>query len=65
MQGQLEERYLEVEVATSCGHCGRELRIRIDSELDHHVREPDARPLVFEPHVDWATYDRPTIIDGY
>ena len=65
VQGQLEKRYLEVEVATSCGHCGREMHIHIDSELDYRVRESGAWPLIFEPHVDWATYDRPTIIDGY
>ena len=65
MQGQLENRYLEVEVATSCGHCGREMHIQIDSELACRVAEPEARPLIFEPHVDWATYERPTIIDGY
>ena len=52
-------------MATSCGHCGREMHIHIDSKLESRVREPGARPLVFEPHIDWSTYDRPTIIDGY
>ena len=65
MQGRLENRHLEVDVATSCDHCGREIHIHLDSELHYRVREADARPLVFQPHVDWATYNRPTIIDGY
>ena len=65
VQGRLESRYLEVEVATSCAHCGREMHIHIDSELDYRVRETAARPLIFEPSVDWATFDQPNIIDGY
>ena len=65
VQGRLENRYLEVDLTTSCAHCGREMHINIDSELDYRVREPEARPLVFQPTVDWATFDQPNIIDGY
>jgi Zn ribbon nucleic-acid-binding protein len=65
VQGQLRNEDLEVEVVTSCAHCGREMHIQIDSELKYRVREPEAQPLIFEPSVDWATFDQANIIDGY
>jgi len=54
-----------VSIETECAHCGQPLHISLDSGLKYRVEEKDARPLVFEPRLDWETFTKPNIIDDY
>jgi hypothetical protein len=65
VQGRLRDEYLAVEIETQCAHCGKAMHVDIDSELKYRVRERDARPLMFEPRVDWDTFEEPNIIHAY
>lgn len=65
VQGRLRNQPLSVVIDTSCGHCDRPLRLRVDSELGHAVETPGVEPLLFHPQVDWATFDEPNIIHGF
>ena len=65
MQGRLRDRYLTVTVETTCAHCGEAMHIDFDSELKYRVRERGARPLMFEPHVDWDSFEQPNILHAY
>ena len=50
---------------TECAHCGREIHIEMDSDLNYSVTEPDARPLVFVPLVNFGKLEDPSIIDSF
>jgi len=63
VQGQLREENLTFIIQTECAHCGKELRIEMDSELNTSVSDPAAKPLVFVPLVDFKKSDDPSIID--
>lgn len=65
VQGRLREERLSVVVSTECAHCGRPMHIEIDSELKYRVGEEGAEPLVFEPQINWATFQEPNIIHAY
>ena len=65
MQGQLRNEALSFTIQTECAHCGKELHIQMDSQLHYSVTEPDARPLVFVPMVDFSTLEDPSIIDAF
>ena len=65
VQGRLREEYLTVAIETQCAHCGEAMHIDLDSELKYRVRENDARPLMFEPRVDWDTFEEPNILHAY
>jgi hypothetical protein len=41
------------------------MRIEIDSELKCRVVEEGAEPLMFEPSINWATFQEPNIIHAY
>ena len=62
---RLHNQRLEVEVATSCAHCGRGLHIMVDHDLRIRVRERNANPRVFLPHIDWSVFRGKNIIDAY
>jgi len=65
VQGHLRKSPLEVEIKTTCGHCGEAMEIVVDSELNYRIEKGGPSPLVFEPTVDWSAFKDPTIIDGY
>jgi len=65
VQGRLREEHLSVIVSTECVHCGRLMRIEVDSELRCRVGEEGAEPLVFQPHINWAAFTEPNIIHAY
>ena len=65
VQGHLRQSVLEVEIRTACAHCGEPMVLVVDSELEFRVVMGGPSPLVFEPAVDWCTFEDPTIIDGY
>jgi hypothetical protein len=52
-------------VETSCAHCGEAIHIDLDSELKYRVRERGARPLMFEPQVDWDGFEDANILHAY
>ena len=65
MQGHLRKSFLEVEIHTTCAHCGSPMEIVVDSDLNHRVIKGGPSPLVFEPAIDWSQFKDPNIIDGY
>jgi hypothetical protein len=65
VQGQLRNEALTFTIQTACAHCGKEIRIQMDSELNYSVLNPDAKPLVFVPLVDFSTLEDPSIIDAF
>jgi len=65
VQGQLRREKLSFLIETECAHCGKPIRIEMDSDLNYKVLEPDADPLMFVPTVDFAKLKDPSIIDGF
>jgi hypothetical protein len=65
VQGRLRNENLSVEIATHCTHCGQELHLIVDSEMNWSVREQDAQPIVFVPEINWQYFARATIIEDY
>ncbi len=65
VQGRLREERLEVDATTCCSQTGREIRLRIDSEMNCQVLSAGAQPYVFEPHIDWQSFSAPSIIHDY
>ncbi len=65
MQGRLRKQSLEVEIATSCAHCGRAMHLVVDEHLRWRVRESGADPHLFLPEIDWAAFQGRNIIDDY
>jgi hypothetical protein len=65
VQGQLRREHLTVRIETECGHCHEPLHLEVDSELNYHVQEAHATPLVFVPMVDMKKLDDPSIIDAF
>lgn len=65
VQGQLRGEALSFVIQTECGHCHLPLHIEIDSELQYHVLDVGAEPLIYLPLVDLQGLDEPSIIDGF
>ncbi len=66
VQARLRKQHpFEVEIETSCAHCGRALHILVDHQLRWRVREAQANPRVFLPKIDWATFRGTNIINDY
>ncbi len=65
MEGRIRNQPISVDIQSECAHCGRELRLRVDSELRWSLADSDAEPLVFEPEVDWETFSEPNITHAY
>jgi hypothetical protein len=65
VQGRLEEQPLSVEIETNCAHCDRPLHITVTSDMTYQVKEKGARPLLFEPNVNWDNFTEPNIIHAY
>ena len=65
MQGHLRKSPVEVEITTTCAHCGEAMEFAIDSELNYRIVKGGPNPLMFEPEIDWSTFKEPNIIDGY
>jgi hypothetical protein len=65
VQSRLRKQDIEVEIETSCAHCGRAMHILVDHQLRWRVREQGAAPRVFLPKIDWATFRGRNIINDY
>ncbi len=65
VQGRLRDEQLVVKIESECAHCGRRLKIVLDSEMKILSVSKGAEPMVFEPDVNWAQFDEPNIIHAY
>jgi hypothetical protein len=65
VQGRLRNEVLSVVIETVCSHCGRGMRIAVDSNMNISVPGGETKPLVFMPDVDWSSFTEHTIIDAY
>jgi hypothetical protein len=65
VQGQLRHEKLTVTIESECGHCHKPLHLEVNSELNFHVKEVQAEPLVFVPRVNFQKLDDPSIIDAF
>jgi hypothetical protein len=65
VQSRLRKQNVEVEIETSCAHCGRVMHILVDDQLRWRVREQGADPRVFLPKIDWASFRGRNIINDY
>ena len=65
MQGQLRKEAITFTIQTQCAHCGKEIRIEMDRDLNFTISDPEARPLVFVPMVDFGKLKDPSIIDAF
>ena len=65
VQGQLVERVVSAVVETTCVQSGRPLVFEVDSRMVWRSDGEAVRPMVFEPLVDWRTFDDPTIVHRY
>ena len=65
MQGRLRDEVLSVVIETVSSHCGQEMRIAVDSEMNISILSGGTKPMVFMPDVDWSSFSEETIIDAY
>jgi hypothetical protein len=65
VQGHLRQEPLSFVADTECGHCGQPLRIEMDADLNFHVEQQGADPLVFIPAVNFDKLAAPNIIDDF
>lgn len=65
MQGCLRNEPIAATIRTACARTGRELTLGVDADGDVEVREKGASPLLFEPEIDWARFEKPNIIDDF
>ena len=54
-----------MQIETECAHCARPMRLTLGSDLKHQVDDGRARPLIFEPEIDWTTFVEPNITHAY
>ena len=54
-----------MEVQTECAHCGMQIHVGIDSDLNFQVKEEGADPVVFIPMVDFSSLKEPSIINAF
>jgi len=65
VQGQLRGEKLTIHINTACGHCGAQLHLDVDSELNYCVQETQDSPLVFVPMVNLRKLEDASIIDAF
>jgi len=65
VQGRLRNERLSFEISTECGHCGEPIGLTVKEDFSCVVDDPTNPPLMYEPHVDWAGFSGPHIIDAF
>ena len=65
VQGRLRKKKLSIEILTECAHCERPMRLVVASNMKSQIVPRGAKPLIFEPEVDWANFVEPNIIHAY
>jgi hypothetical protein len=61
----LREEHLEIAITTECARSAQPIHLTIDSDLSYRIDDESAQPLVFEPEVDWGSFEEPNIIKAY
>ena len=56
---------MSISVETQCAHCGKAMRLEIDSEMNCRAGDRGCRPLVFVPDIDLGRLKDPNIIDAF
>ena len=56
---------MTIQVETECAHCKSAMRLEIDSDMNCRCTEPDCRPVIFVPDVDFTRLEDPNIIDAF
>jgi hypothetical protein len=41
------------------------MRFAVGSDLKYQILRGSSKPLLFEPEIDWATFDEPNITHAY
>lgn len=54
-----------IQVETECAHCKRPMQMEIDSDMNCRCTEPDCRPVIFVPDVDFSRLKDSNIIDAF
>jgi hypothetical protein len=65
VQGHLRKESLAVVIDTECAHCSQPMQIKIDSDLQYHIKVGGADPIVFVPEVNFYKLNDPSIIDAF
>jgi hypothetical protein len=65
VQGHLRGEALNVTIESECGHCGRPMRLEIDSSLNVLSIPTGSEPIVYFPMVDFDKLEDPSIIDAF
>jgi hypothetical protein len=52
-------------IRTRCARTRRKLTFDVNAEGEVAVREKGARPLLFEPEIDWERFTKPHILDDF
>jgi hypothetical protein len=65
VQGRLTKKQLSIEIETECAHCERRIRLVVGSNLKFQIDARSAKPLLFEPEVNWSQFTEPNIIHAY
>jgi len=63
--GRLHRQSLTVTVNTESALSARPIQFTLSNELNYELSEPDHAPLVFQPYVNWLTFDQPNIIKEF
>ena len=50
---------------SECHHCSRPMAIEVDEKLRSRVLSHGTSPLIFEPDMDWSTFQGANIIHDY
>ena len=56
---------MQVEISTSCDHCGRPMHILVDERLQWRAKERECDPHLFLPSIDWPRFRGANIITDY
>jgi len=65
VQGRLRKKQLSIEILTECAHCELPMRLVVGSNMKTQIRPKGAKPLIFEPEVDWTNFTEPNITHAY
>jgi len=65
VQGRLRNEVISAEIETVCAQSSRPLVITLDSKMKFRIKQKEAKPLVFSPQVDWASFSEPNIIQSF
>jgi hypothetical protein len=65
VQGRLRNEQLSVTVNTACAHCGKPMKLKIDSDLSCKTEDDGCAPIIFLPDVDLIGLADESIIQSF